>query len=102
MHDAAFRLPAALTIYTVGETQHALTAWLSTLPPEATLWRIDAAGIEEADAAGVELLLSISRSASLAGARLRLEAPSPALRRASEQLGSAPIVLGTLAPEGIA
>lgn len=100
MHDAAFRLPATLTIYTVGETQHALGAWVATLDPRARLWRLDAAGVDEADAAGVQLLLSISRSASLAGARLRLEGPSPALCRASEQLGIAPIVLGTLAPEG--
>ena len=102
MHDAAFRLPAALTIYTVGEIQHALTAWLATLSPKTTVWRIDAAGVEEADAAGVQLLLAISRSASQVGARLRLEAPSLPLCRASEQLGIAPIVLGTLAPESTA
>ncbi len=102
MSDAAFRLPAELTIHTVGETRHALVAWIATLGPRATLWRLDAAGVEEADAAGVQLLLATSRSASLAGARLRLESPSRVLCRASEQLGIAPIVLGTLDLESAA
>jgi anti-anti-sigma regulatory factor len=100
MSDTTFRLPPELTIYTVDDTRHALTAWLATLCPRSTPWRLDAAGVAEADAAGVQLLLAISRSASLAGARLHLESPSHALCRASEQLGIAPIVLGTLDPEG--
>ena len=102
MSATPFRLPAELTIYTVGETRHALTTWIATLGPRATLWRLDAAGVDEADAAGVQLLLATSRSASLAGARLRLESPSHALCRASEQLGTAPIVLGTLDHGGAA
>jgi hypothetical protein len=48
------------------------------------------------------LLLAMSRSASNAGARLKLEAPSEALCRASHQLGIAPIVLGTLDHESAA
>lgn len=102
MHTAAFCLPRELTIYTVAETRHALTRWIAALDGKATVWRLDAAGVDEADAAGVQLLLATSRSASLAGARLRLEAPSTALCRASEQLGIAPIVLGTLDQEGAA
>lgn len=102
MSAAAFRLPRELTIYTVGETRHALTTWLATLDPKATVWPLDAAGVDEADAAGVQLLLAMSRSASSTGARLRLQAPSETLCRASHQLGIAPIVLGTLDHESAA
>ncbi len=99
MRAAAFRLPPVLTICTVGKTRHALTTWIATLDRRATVWPLDAAGVAEADAAGVELLLSISRSATLAGARLCLDAPSRALCQASAQSGIAPIVLGTLDQE---
>ena len=98
----AMRLPRELTIYTVGETRHDLTTWIATLGDRATVWRLDASGVEEADAAGVQLLLAMSRSASAAGARLKLDAPSEALCRASHQLGIAPIVLGTLDHESAA
>lgn len=96
MNAAPFRLPAALTIDTVGETRHALSVWIDAQGRKATLWRLDGAGVGEADAAGVQLLLDTSRSASLAGVRLRLESPSPALCLATKQFGIAPIVLGTL------
>ena len=102
MSDAAFRLPRELTIYTVGETHHAMTTWIAALGPRAAVWLLDAAGVEEADSAGVQLLLAMSRSASIAGARLHLAAPSEALCRASHQLGIAPIVLGTLDHESAA
>jgi len=98
----AMRLPAELTIYTVAETQHALSTWIASLGDRAPVWRLDASGVDEADAAGVQLLLSLSRSASAAGARLKLDAPSAALCRASHQLGIAPIVLGTLDHESAA
>jgi anti-anti-sigma regulatory factor len=95
----ALRLPRELTIYTVGETRHALMTWIAALGEGAGHWRLDAAGVEEADAAGVQLLLALSRSASAVGATLHLDAPSDALCRASAQLGVAPIVLGTLTHE---
>lgn len=98
----AFALPGELTRGNAESARRALAGWIATLDPKATLWRIDASGVEHADEAGVHLLLAASRGASAAGARLRLESPSAALRRASEQLGIAPIVLGTLDPQDAA
>lgn len=81
-------LPRELTVYTVGELHgrclEALSAW--SAPPEDAL-EVDAAEVEEVDAAGLQWLLSLSYGAAGEGREFALAEPSTALRRACEALG---------------
>ena len=81
-------LPGELSIYTAGETRHALAAWIAQAPAGTKHWMLDGHAVAEADAAGVQLLLSLARSAATAGATLRLSQPSAALRTALCTLGA--------------
>lgn len=49
--------------------------------------RVEAATVEEVDAAGVQLLVSLSHALAARGRRLRLQAPSAPLRDACRTLG---------------
>jgi anti-anti-sigma regulatory factor len=89
-HDAPahLALPAELTIYTLGELQ---PAWLqcldATSASDEEALRVDAAAVCEVDAAGMQLLLALSRSAHRRGRRLVLRDPAECLRQACADLG---------------
>ncbi len=89
-------LPRELTIHTAADTHRALLAWVAGLG-ETPAWHVDASPVEDTDAAGVQLLLSLSRSAAQAQATLRIETPSPVLERACRTLGVASLLLDTTA-----
>ena len=78
-------LPAELTIYTASETRGAWLAWLAehTDGPLA----VDAAPVAEVDAAGVQLIVALSRSLAAQQRALHLLAPSAALSNACARLG---------------
>lgn len=91
-------LPSELTIYTVGELRPQWLAWLAD-PPAAdaaeaddSAFAVDAAAVEEVDAAGVQLLLSLQRSLVNRQQALRLVAPSRTLATACTALGLAALV----------
>ena len=82
-------LPAELTIYTVGELRPQWLAWLADLevadaPVEA---RVDGSAVDQVDAAGVQLLVALSRSLSTAQRSLQFVSPSSVLISACEALG---------------
>lgn len=102
MSDAR-RLPADLTIYAVRDGAEQGLRWLSQLDAEAgdAPLQVAAHGVEEVDAAGVQLLIALSRSLAARGRRLQLLQPSPVLQRALACLGAAPL-LGDASPAGSA
>jgi len=92
-------LPAELTIYTVAELHPRWLAWLIgsdtdhsavSIPDDPT--RVDAAAVEEADAAGVQLLLSLANALARRERTLQLVNPSPPLTRACTALGVAAVL----------
>ena len=78
------RLPAELTIYTVGELHPQWLAWLATNDPVLAL-ASDA--VEQVDAAGLQLLLALQRALVDKGRHLALHGPSAALQQACQALG---------------
>jgi ABC-type transporter Mla MlaB component len=98
---AALQLPAELTIFAVAELREPWQAWLSTLPP-ATQAAVQAEAVDEVDAAGLQLLLSLQRSVSAAGHSLHLLQPSHALREGCEALGLGGWLQGHTAEAGCA
>lgn len=85
--STALALPAELTIYTAGETRAAWLAWLAEHADGPLA--VDAAPVTEVDAAGVQLIVALSRSLAAQQRELCLLAPSTALRNACERLGLA-------------
>ena len=82
-------LPAELTIYTVGELRPQWLAWLAGLgateaPVEAT---VDGSAVDQIDAAGVQLLVALSRSLTAAQRSLQFVNASEVLMGACEALG---------------
>jgi anti-anti-sigma regulatory factor len=82
---SSLALPAELTIYTAGETRPQWLAWLTA--DDAESLQVDASGVTEVDAAGVQLLVALDRALQAQQRRLLLDRPSPALRGACERLG---------------
>ena len=82
---SALALPAELTIYTAGETRPQWLAWLAA--DDAESLQVDASGVTEVDAAGVQLLVALDRALAAQHRGLHLQGPSPALRGACERLG---------------
>jgi anti-anti-sigma regulatory factor len=78
-------LPAELTIYTVAELHPQWLKWLTAADDEACT--VDASAVEQADAAGVQLLLSLHAALHRQGRALALREPSPALLSACAALG---------------
>jgi anti-anti-sigma regulatory factor len=76
-------LPRELTIYTVGELRPAWLDWLHGAGNQT----VDATRVDEADAAGVQLLLSLAHALLADGRPLQLQNPSPALAAACTALG---------------
>jgi anti-anti-sigma regulatory factor len=82
---SSLALPAELTIYTAGETRPQWLAWLAA--DDAESLQVDASGVTEVDAAGVQLLVALDRALQAQQRRLLLDRPSPALHAACERLG---------------
>jgi anti-anti-sigma regulatory factor len=82
---SSLALPAELTIYTAGETRPQWLAWLAA--DDAESLQVDASGVTEVDAAGVQLLVALARALQAQQRRLLLDRPSPVLRGACERLG---------------
>lgn len=85
--NSSLALPAELTIYTASETRPQWLAWLAA--DDAESLQVDAGGVTEVDAAGVQLLVALARALQVQQRRLRLDRPSPALRAACDRLGVA-------------
>jgi anti-anti-sigma regulatory factor len=93
IEDAPLVLPAELTIYVVDEL---MTQWLPLLeatdaPPELT---VDAARVEQVDAAGVQLLVALGVGLARRHRQLRLRSPSAPLADACRRLGLADWLAG--------
>jgi anti-anti-sigma regulatory factor len=93
--SSCLALPRELTIYTVGELR---PQWLDQLAADnadpVDPWPVDAAAVEDVDAAGLQLLQSLSNSLAREQRRLLLQRPSAALVAACNALG----LPGLLAP----
>ncbi|MGI9216196.1 MAG: STAS domain-containing protein [Hydrogenophaga sp.] len=96
-------LPAELTIYTVGELRGQCLTWLGERPAEGDAgsehWPLDASAVDQIDAAGVQLLVSLSHTLSQQGQPLVLQQPSAVLCDACSALGLGDW-LATCTPEG--
>jgi len=89
------RLPAELTIYTAAETRAAWLAWCAAEAGQIeAICRVDAAAVDEVDAAGAQLLVALANSLGQQQSALQLCNASRPLRQACEDLGLA----GLLAP----
>ena len=85
---APLRLPADLTIYAVAELQPQWLAWMSALASRGEdSADVDAQGVEQVDAAGLQLLVSLQRTLVDRGLRMCLRQPSRALREGCDTLG---------------
>ncbi len=87
MHDT-LALPAEMTIYTVCELRTQWLTWLAGVTDDAA---VDGRAVDQVDAAGVQLLVSLSRSFEAKHLSLRVDEPSDALCAACATLG-----MGTL------
>jgi anti-anti-sigma regulatory factor len=95
-------LPAELTIYTLGELRPAWLAWLADpVQADADHATVDAAGVDQIDAAGAQLLLSLSQALARQHRALTLLNPSAALSQACTALGLHAL-LGGSEPTGAA
>lgn len=83
-------LPAELTIYTISELYAQCVNWVNAPlgDDDDVCLRVDADSVAEVDAAGVQLLLSLSNTLAVQKRRLQLIAPSQALKSACALLGA--------------
>ena len=79
-------LPAELSIYSAADTHAHMLRWLDA-DRDTRVWPVQAGDVVQADAAGVQLLLSLSHSLHARGQQLHLVAASEALQQACRQLG---------------
>jgi anti-anti-sigma regulatory factor len=93
-------LPGDLTIYAVDLLRTLLQGWVATLPKgrrgvalNDVPLPVDASGVNEVDAAGVQMLLALSKSLRLRRRPLRLIDPSGRLVGACGALGVASVLL---------
>ena len=83
-------LPVELTIYSVGELHPQWLAWLSQDAAALADDRpaeVQAAAVDQVDAAGLQLLLSLQRALADRGRPLRIQSPSTVLCGACGALG---------------
>lgn len=82
-------LPAELTIYTVGELRPQWLTWLGRLGADDSSVEapVDGSAVDQIDAAGVQLLVALSRSLAAAQRSLQFLNPSPVLVSACVALG---------------
>ena len=81
-------LPAELSIYTVGELHPQWLAWLSEDLGGQPLV-LDGGPVEQADAAGVQLLMALTAALNKRGSTMAMHDASPALLQACSALGLA-------------
>jgi len=98
---AHLQLPAELTIYTAAETRAAWLDWLAsqaessrTAADHDAVCRIDAAAVDQVDAAGLQLLVAMRRRLAQDAWSMQLLQASAALRRACDALGLAELLVG--------
>lgn len=97
------KLPAELTIYTVGELHPQWLAWLHAVPADGPASTVQAQAVEQVDAAGLQLLLALSAAMTARGCALRLHEPSEALRQGCDALGLSPwLQTQSASPSGVA
>lgn len=85
---AALRLPQELTIYAVGGLHPQWLDWLATATqPGRSHADVDAQDVDQVDAAGLQLLLSLQRSLADQGVQMRLHRPTQALTQGCHTLG---------------
>lgn len=86
-------LPAELTIYAAAQTRDLLLELLAADDGAAGMpFVIGAEGVAEVDAAGVQVLVALSRSLAARGRRLILDKPAQALVTACTTLGAAALL----------
>jgi anti-anti-sigma regulatory factor len=90
-------LPAELTIYAASELRTQWLAALDAAPPDADC-EVDASAVADVDAAGLQLLLALSRQLAARDRTLRLASPSERLREACAALGLRSLADGAGAP----
>jgi anti-anti-sigma regulatory factor len=90
----SFLLPVELTIYSVGKLAPRLRAHLAerTVQGSPQCLRIDAADVEEIDAAGVQQLLALANTLTGEHCVLQLVSPSASLVRACAGLGASALL----------
>ena len=91
-------LPAELTIYTAAETRAAWLAWLAAEtadPAGVGPCRADAQAVDEVDAAGGQLVLSLANTLLLQQRVLQLINASEPLRQACAALGASALLDAT-------
>jgi ABC-type transporter Mla MlaB component len=86
-------LPAELTVYTVSELHPRFMAWVTgdaAMPStdDDGVLRVQASGVSEVDAAGLQLLVSMARYLAARGEQLVLADASPRLIEACAALGA--------------
>lgn len=90
--QAAHALPSELTIYTVSEFYPQCLNWVNERTTdevdESAVLCLDAQGVSDVDAAGVQLLLSMSNSLEKVNRQLLLSNPSQALSDACHAMGA--------------
>lgn len=87
-------LPAEMTIYTIGELRSSCLAWLTETDAGAPMgadegWALEASAVDQVDASGVQLLVSLARTLDHRSMALRLLQPSTTLVEACVALGLA-------------
>jgi len=85
--DALLALPAELTIYTAAELHPQWLQWLNTLTADSGPAAVRAGAVDQVDAAGLQMLLSLAHAMSEREQVLRLHEPSGPLQQACEALG---------------
>ena len=96
---ASHSLPSELTIYTVGELCPQWLTWLAAVREDAATaspqeqafdadFDVDAAAVGEVDAAGIQLLLALSKSLGQQHRELKLRHASRVLAAACGALGA--------------
>lgn len=93
-------LPAELTIYNAAELRVQLLAHAEAHAQQESC-HIDAAAVDQVDAAGLQLLLALARTLAATGRTLHLAPASPVLEAAVDALGLRAVLLGA-AVEGAA
>jgi anti-anti-sigma regulatory factor len=86
-------LPSELTIYTLSTLREEWLGWIGKIakPRKAAAakpWLLDASRVDEVDAAGVQLLLSLSHSLAAKNRRLQLVNSSTPMVNACHGLGA--------------
>ncbi|MFC3682442.1 STAS domain-containing protein [Hydrogenophaga luteola] len=100
--DAQRSLPSELTIYTASELCAQARTWLAdNTASGGDAWTLEASAVDQVDAAGVQLLLSLARSLEDRSQALRLAQPSTPLVEACAALGLTDWLSERTADEGV-